>query len=246
MQRARYDRIGRSYGATRAEDPRIAAAIHAALGDARTVLNVGAGSGLLRAARPRRHRGRALGGHARAAPARRRAVHRRARRGAAVRRRLVRRGDGGALRPPLGATGRRPARAAPRRAAARSCSSGTPRFAGAFWLTARLPALVPGPAGGLARRDRGGARRDRGRRRADPARLPRRLPDGLLAPARGLSRPRGAGQHLRLLAPPAGRGRRDGRGAPARTSESGAWARRNADLLERDAFDLGYRVLVAG
>ena len=42
---ALYDRIGRSYVATRAEDPRIAAAIHDALGDARTVLNVGAGSG---------------------------------------------------------------------------------------------------------------------------------------------------------------------------------------------------------
>ena len=40
-----YDRIGRSYVATRGEDPRIAAAIHAALGDARTVLNVGAGAG---------------------------------------------------------------------------------------------------------------------------------------------------------------------------------------------------------
>jgi SAM-dependent methyltransferase len=42
---ALYDRIGRSYGATRAEDPRIAAAIWDALGDARTVVNVGAGSG---------------------------------------------------------------------------------------------------------------------------------------------------------------------------------------------------------
>jgi SAM-dependent methyltransferase len=41
----RYDVIGRSYVATRAEDPRIAAAIHAALGDAGTVLNVGAGTG---------------------------------------------------------------------------------------------------------------------------------------------------------------------------------------------------------
>ena len=40
-----YDRIGRSYVTTRGEDPRIAAAIHAELGDARTVLNVGAGSG---------------------------------------------------------------------------------------------------------------------------------------------------------------------------------------------------------
>jgi SAM-dependent methyltransferase len=40
-----YDRIGRTYAATRATDPRIAAAIWEALGDARTVVNVGAGTG---------------------------------------------------------------------------------------------------------------------------------------------------------------------------------------------------------
>jgi SAM-dependent methyltransferase len=40
-----YDRIGGNYTTTRREDPRIARAIHAALGDARTVLNVGAGTG---------------------------------------------------------------------------------------------------------------------------------------------------------------------------------------------------------
>jgi SAM-dependent methyltransferase len=40
-----YDRIGTSYGATRRPDPRIAAQIERALGDAQTVLNVGAGSG---------------------------------------------------------------------------------------------------------------------------------------------------------------------------------------------------------
>jgi SAM-dependent methyltransferase len=40
-----YDAIGSSYATTRREDPRIAAAIHAALGDALTVLNVGAGTG---------------------------------------------------------------------------------------------------------------------------------------------------------------------------------------------------------
>ena len=40
-----YDRIGIGYAQLRREDPRIAAAIHAALGDARTVLNVGAGAG---------------------------------------------------------------------------------------------------------------------------------------------------------------------------------------------------------
>ena len=42
---ARYDAIGRTYTATRGTDPRIAAHIWAALGDARTVVNVGAGTG---------------------------------------------------------------------------------------------------------------------------------------------------------------------------------------------------------
>jgi SAM-dependent methyltransferase len=40
-----YDDIGRGYTTTRGEDPRIAATLHRALGDARTVLNVGAGAG---------------------------------------------------------------------------------------------------------------------------------------------------------------------------------------------------------
>jgi SAM-dependent methyltransferase len=42
---ARYDRIGRTYTATRGTEPRIAARIWGALGDARTVVNVGAGAG---------------------------------------------------------------------------------------------------------------------------------------------------------------------------------------------------------
>ncbi len=41
----RYERIGHGYATTRHEDPRIAARIHAALGDARTLVNVGAGTG---------------------------------------------------------------------------------------------------------------------------------------------------------------------------------------------------------
>jgi DNA-binding transcriptional MerR regulator len=40
-----YDTIGSAYPATRGTDPRIAARLWAALGDARTVLNVGAGTG---------------------------------------------------------------------------------------------------------------------------------------------------------------------------------------------------------
>jgi SAM-dependent methyltransferase len=42
---AYYDRIGVGYTTHRGTDPRVAAAIWAALGDARTVVNVGAGSG---------------------------------------------------------------------------------------------------------------------------------------------------------------------------------------------------------
>jgi SAM-dependent methyltransferase len=45
MDRPLYDEIGVGYTRVRGEDPRIAARIRAALGDARTVLNVGAGAG---------------------------------------------------------------------------------------------------------------------------------------------------------------------------------------------------------
>jgi SAM-dependent methyltransferase len=45
MPDARYDSIGTSYAGTRREDPRLRARIHAALGDARSVVNVGAGAG---------------------------------------------------------------------------------------------------------------------------------------------------------------------------------------------------------
>ena len=41
----RYEAIGHSYARTRREDPRIAARMHEALGDARRVVNVGAGTG---------------------------------------------------------------------------------------------------------------------------------------------------------------------------------------------------------
>src|SRR5262244_1797474 len=41
----RYDTIGTGYARTRREDPRLRARIHAALGGARTVVNVGAGAG---------------------------------------------------------------------------------------------------------------------------------------------------------------------------------------------------------
>jgi SAM-dependent methyltransferase len=45
MPDTRYDLIGAQYAVTRREDPRIAALIHAGLGEARTIVNVGAGTG---------------------------------------------------------------------------------------------------------------------------------------------------------------------------------------------------------
>lgn len=45
MTAASYDQLGRGYSHARRPDPRIAARIDTALGDARTVLNVGAGTG---------------------------------------------------------------------------------------------------------------------------------------------------------------------------------------------------------
>src|SRR5436309_9263940 len=45
METVRYDRIGQGYAAYRREDPSLRSRIHAALGDARTVVNVGAGTG---------------------------------------------------------------------------------------------------------------------------------------------------------------------------------------------------------
>ena len=45
MSDTRYDVIGAEYAVTRREDPRIAALIQAALGEARTIVNVGAGAG---------------------------------------------------------------------------------------------------------------------------------------------------------------------------------------------------------
>jgi SAM-dependent methyltransferase len=48
---ARYDTIGRTYATTRRTEPRIAAQIDAAFGDARSVVNVGAGAGSYESAR---------------------------------------------------------------------------------------------------------------------------------------------------------------------------------------------------
>lgn len=46
--RVDYEQYGRGYASRRRADPRIAARVHATLGDARTVVNVGAGPWSLR------------------------------------------------------------------------------------------------------------------------------------------------------------------------------------------------------
>jgi ubiquinone/menaquinone biosynthesis C-methylase UbiE len=45
MGAPRYDWLGTTYTATRREDPELAGQIHTALGDGRSMLNVGAGAG---------------------------------------------------------------------------------------------------------------------------------------------------------------------------------------------------------
>ena len=65
-----YERGGQALRHPRRTDPRIAALVHAALGSARTVLNVGAGAGSYEPDRPLRGGARALGRHAGPAPGR--------------------------------------------------------------------------------------------------------------------------------------------------------------------------------
>ena len=125
-----YDTIGATYTVTRRTEPRIAAQVWAALGDARTVLNVGAGTGSLRAPgrdviavepsalmRAPRPRG--------AAPVRG------CRRGApSVRGPVLRRRDGFCHRPSLAGPDRGPARDAARRSPRSGVHATTPVMPG--------------------------------------------------------------------------------------------------------------------
>ena len=199
----------------------------AALGDARTVLNVGAGTGRyeprdrdVTAVEPSR-------GDARAAA-------RRARRRASTRGAEALPFADGAFDAAMAVLSdhhwadraRRAARAAPGRAPRRRVPVG-PGVRDAFWLVrdylprfGRSSATLDEAARGARR-----AARDRG---ADPARLPRRVPDGLLAPPRGVPRPGGAGEHLGLRADAATtRWRRWSRRC-ARTSRAAPGRERNA------------------
>ena len=239
--------LGRGYAAMRRPDPRIAARIDAALGDAVTVVNVGAGTGSYEPGRPGRRSARAVDRDDRSAPAGFGAGDPRRGRAPPVRRRRLRRrprrAHGAPLERPRVGTRRAPAgRAAPGRAHL------GPRLPRRVLVHARLPAR-----GRSARQCVHDARAHArpsgtvtGRDRADASRLQRRVLRRVLASPRGLLRSGGARRDLRLQPPRPGRG-----GAvPARSLradlDSRRWHQRNAELLELDEIDLGYRLIVAG
>jgi SAM-dependent methyltransferase len=239
-----YDRIGDGYAAVRREEPAIAEAIAAALGDARSVVNVGAGAGnyepadrVVVAVEPSRVMlaQRPVG----AAPA----VQ----------------ASGGALPfadgafdaamailsdhhwPDRAAGLRELRRVARRRAVVLQCD--IEAQCGAFWLvrdyltTFRPPAMtIEEIAGHL------------GARRVEPVPIPHDCRDGFLAaywrrPRAYLDKRVRDGISVFRLLPPA-----DVETAIDRLRadlESGEWARRNAVILDREAMDLGYRLVIA-
>ena len=240
---ALYDRIGGSYVATRGEDPRIAAAIHAQLGDARAVLNVGAGAGayeprdrdvtavepsaVMRAQRPP--------GAAPCIDARAEALP----------------FADGAFDAAMAVlsdhhwedrlAGLRELRRVGRRAVVFQWD---PAFADVFWLTRDMLPSFPGPQRVTLAQTEAAL----GATRSVPVPIPHDCRDGFLMaywrrPEAYLDPAVRANISVFALLPAAEveamvrRLRAD--------LESGAWERRNAELLELDELDLGYRVIVA-
>jgi SAM-dependent methyltransferase len=120
-----------------------------------------------------------------------------------------------------------------------------PAFAGAFWLIRdHLRGFPPAEAASFA-----GVREVFGAMREVPVPIPHDCRDGFLMaywrrPQAYLDPVVRANISVFALLPPAEVDRMvESLRADLR---SGAWARRNADLLERDELDLGYRVYVAG
>jgi SAM-dependent methyltransferase len=238
-----YDRIGRSYSATRGEDPRIAAAIHAALGDARTVLNVGAGAG---AYEPRDRDVTAV------EPS---AVMRAQRPPAAApcidaRAEALPFADGAfdATMAVLSdhhwsdrLAGLRELRRVGRRAVVFQWD---PAFVDAFWLTREyLPSFARGLHGGFE-----GARAALGATREEVVPIPHDCRDGFLMaywrrPEAYLDATVRANISVFSLLPADEVATMVG--ALRADLESGAWELRHGDLLTRDELDLGYRLLIA-
>ena len=239
----RYDRIGRSYVATRAEDPRIAAAIHAALGDARTVLNVGAGAG-------------AYEPHDRDVTAVEPSAVMRAQRPPDAALCIDARAEAlpfadGAFDAAMAVLSdhhwsdrlaglRELGRVAPRAVV----FQWDPTFADEFWLVRdHLRRFPPVEGASFA-----GVRQTLGASREIVVPIPHDCRDGFLMaywrrPEAYLDPVIRANISVFALLPPA---EVDAMVESLRADlESGAWARRNAELLDRDALDLGYRIFVA-
>ena len=200
--------------------------VEAALGDARTVLNVGAGTGSyepadreVTAVEPsavmiaQRAAGRGAGRPGE-------------RRGAALRGRQLRRGDGDDHRPPLGATSRpgwpRWRRVARDRVVVLSFD---PAPLADFWLVGLLPARVRDPRRVHAA-DRASSRRCWAAPAVETVPIPRRCTRRLLlralGPPRDAPRPRGAPRQHGLARDGAGGDRARPRGAAAPTSRAAA------------------------
>ena len=216
----KYDAIGRSYSRTRATDPRIAAAIWEALGDARTVVNVGAGTGnyeppdrevtavepsaVMIAQRPAGRRAGRAGDAPRSCRSRTTASTPR----------------WPCSRSTTGATGARASRrCGASRGARRRVLVGpelrAPAVAHRRVLPVRRATRRPRSRSSPTRPARSAPPRDR---RPDPARLPGRLLRRLLAPPARLPRPRGPRRHLGAGHPHARGARAGARAARARTS----------------------------
>ena len=239
-----YDRIGHGYTAVRRTDPRVAAAVHAALGDARTIVNVGAGAGsyeprdrdviavepspLMLAQRP-------VG----AAPAVQASAEALPFADDAFDAAMAILSDH--HWPDRVAGLRELRRVARRRAVVFQCDLDA-QLAD-FWLvrdyltTFRVDSMTIAELAGHV-----------GARRIEPVPIPHDCRDGFLAaywrrPQAYLDqRVRDGISVFRLLPPQdvevaVGRLRAD--------LESGEWARRNAEILERDSMDLGYRLVIA-
>jgi SAM-dependent methyltransferase len=250
-----YDRIGRSYVATRAEDPRIARAIHAALGDARTVLNVGAGAG---AYEPRDREVTAVEPSATM----------RAQRPPGAAPCIEARAEAlpfadAAFDATMAVlsdhhwsdrlAGLRELRRVGRRAVVFQWD---PAYVDAFWLTREYLASPSGssPAFGLTSFARGregrfaAVRAALGATREEVVPIPHDCRDGFLMaywrrPEAYLDPAVRANISVFALLDP---GEVDAMIATLRADlESGAWQRHNADLLARDEYDFGYRLLIA-
>jgi SAM-dependent methyltransferase len=240
---ALYDRIGTGYTKVRGEDPRIAAAIWAALGDARTVVNVGAGSGSYE---PRDRDVTAV------EPSELMIAQRRP--GAAP----VVRASAEALpfedgefdaamavlsdhHWPDRAGGLRELRRVARRRAV--VFSFDVAFNGVEWITRDY--LTTFRPGGMAIEE---IASHLGARRIEAVPIPADCRDGFLnaywrRPHAYLEQRVRDGISVFRLLPP---GDVEAAIAALRADlESGAWERRNADILSRDELDLGYRLIVA-